>query len=37
MFVTSKSKRQRINTVTLYLRDISTPLAGVVLKHIDQI
>ena len=27
-----KSKRQRINTVT-YLRDILTPLVGVVFKH----
>ena len=27
-----KSKRQRINTVTLYLRDIATPLVGVVFK-----
>ena len=32
-----KSKRQRINTVTFYLRAISTPLVGVVFKHIDQI
>ena len=32
-----KSKRQRINTVTFYLRNISTPLVGVVFKHIDQI
>ena len=32
-----KSKRQCINTVTFYLRDISTPLAGVVFKDIDQI
>ena len=29
-----KSKRQRINTITFYLRDISTPLAGVVLKQL---
>ena len=28
-----KSKRQRINTVTFYLRDISTPLVSVVFKH----
>ena len=32
-----KSKWQRINTITLYLRDISTPLVGVVFEHIDQI
>ena len=32
-----KSKRQRINTIIFYLHDISTPLVGVVLKHIDQI
>ena len=30
-----KSKRQRNNTITFYLRDISTPLVGVVFKHID--
>ena len=28
-----KSKRQRINTVTFYLRDISMPLVGAVFKH----
>ena len=32
-----RSKRERINTITFYLRDISTPLVGVVFKHIDQI
>ena len=32
-----KSKRQRINTVTFYLRDTSTPLVAVVFKHIDKI
>ena len=32
-----KSKRQRINTVTFYLRDISMSLVGVLFKHIDQI
>ena len=32
-----KSKRQLINTVTFYLRDILTPLVVVVFKHIDQI
>ena len=30
-----KSKRQRINTINFYLRDISTPLAGVVFKRRD--
>ena len=30
-----KSKRQRINTINFYLRDISTPLVGVVFKHRD--
>ena len=30
-----KSKWQRINTINLYLRDISTPLVGVVFKHRD--
>ena len=37
VFVRIKSKRQRINTVTFYLRDISTPLVGVVFKHVNQI
>ena len=32
-----KSKRQRINKKTLYLRDIWTLLVAVVFKHIDQI
>ena len=32
-----KLKRQRINTVAFYLRDISTPLVGVVFKHVDEI
>ena len=32
-----RSKRERINTITFYLRDISTLLVGVVFKHIDQI
>ena len=32
-----KSKRQGINTVTFYLRDISTALVGVVFKHINQV
>ena len=32
-----KSKRQCINTINFYLRDISTTLVGVVFKHIDQI
>ena len=32
-----KSKQQRINTITFYLRDISTALVGVAFKHIDQI
>ena len=32
-----RSKRERINTITFYLRDISTPLVGVVFKHTDQI
>ena len=31
-----KSTRQPINTITFYLRDISTPLVGVAFKHIDQ-
>ena len=31
-----KPRRQRINTVTFYLRDISTPLVGVVFKHINR-
>ena len=35
MSVRLKSKRQRINTITFYLRDISTPLVGVVFKHRD--
>ena len=30
-----KSKQQHIDTINLYLRDISTPLVGVVFKHID--
>ena len=30
-----KSKRQRINTINIYLCDISTPLVGVVFKHRD--
>ena len=34
--VTLKSTRQPINTITFYLRDISTPLVGVAFKHIDQ-
>ena len=37
IYLRLKSKRQRINTVTFYLRDISTPLVGVFWKHIDQI
>ena len=32
-----KSNWQRINTVTFYLGDISTPLVGVTFKHIVQI
>ena len=32
-----KSTWQRINTVAFYLRNISTPLVGVVFNHIDQI
>ena len=32
-----KSKPQRINTVTFYLHDISTPLVGVIFKHVEQI
>ena len=32
-----KIKRQRINTVTFYLHDISTRLVRVVFKHIDHI
>ena len=32
-----KSKRQGINRVTFYLRDISTALVGVVFKHINQV
>ena len=32
-----KLKRQRIKTADFYLRDISTPLVGVISKHIDQI
>ena len=32
-----RSKRERIKTITFYLRDISTLLVGVVFKHIDQI
>ena len=32
-----KSKWQRISTINFYLRDISTPLVGVVFRHIDQI
>ena len=32
-----KRKRQRIHTITFYLRDISTPLVGVIFKGIDQI
>ena len=35
--VKSKSKQQRINTVTLFLRHISTPLVGVLFKRIYQI
>ena len=34
LFVRLKSKRQRINTVTFYLRVFSTPQVGVVFKHI---
>ena len=30
-----KSKWQRINTINFYLRDISTPLVGIVFKHVD--
>ena len=30
-----RSKRQRINTITFYLCDISTPLVGVVFRHIN--
>ena len=33
IFVRLKSKRQRINTINFYSRDISTPLVDVVFKH----
>ena len=37
IFVRLKSKRQRIDTIIFYLRDISMLLVGLVFKHIDQI